>query len=51
MTHRRGINSKHTSRDFLKRGLKSMFPNYEKEEKETPLVNMEKTGEKQPSST
>lgn len=43
MTFKRGINSKHKSKDFLKRGFKSMFPNYESESKETktPPVDTE----------
>ncbi|QJB56944.1 hypothetical protein [Pseudodesulfovibrio sp. zrk46] len=45
MTFRRGINSKHKPKDFLKRGLKSMFPNYEddtREETRTPPVDTER---------
>ncbi len=34
MTLRRGINSKYASKDFLQRGLRSMFPNYKTENEE-----------------
>ena len=46
MTFRRGINSKGKSRDFLKRGFKSMFPNYEETEKAAPPVDTERDREK-----
>jgi hypothetical protein len=48
MTYKRGINSKHTSREFLKRGFKSMFPKYEKAEQAAPPVDTEPDGEKRP---
>ena len=49
MTLKRGINSKHSSRDFLNRGFKSMFPKYEKTEQATPPVDTESPGEKRPA--
>jgi len=39
MTFRTSINSNGKPKDFLKRGLKSMFPNYEDEQKNTPPVD------------
>jgi len=45
MTFKRGINSKYKSKDFLKRGFKSMFANYETEAEKnaaTPPVDTEK---------
>ncbi|BDQ37348.1 hypothetical protein SYK_17080 [Pseudodesulfovibrio nedwellii] len=37
MTFRTSINSNGNPKDFLKRGLKSMFPNYEEEKKNPPV--------------
>lgn len=46
MTLRRGINSKYASKDFLQRGLRSMFPNYKTGNEENsgtlPALNTEK---------
>lgn len=45
MTFNRGINSKYKSKDFLQRGLKSMFPTYEaapQEDPKTPPVDTDK---------
>ena len=50
MTHRRGINSKHKSKEFLKRGLRSMFPNYDQAEQAAPPVDTDNDREKQPVS-
>ena len=50
MTFKKGINSKHKPKDFLKPGLKSMFPDYRKTEKATPPIDTEDGGEKRPSS-
>lgn len=36
MTFNRGINSKYKSKDFLQRGLKSMFPTYEEAPQKSP---------------
>ena len=48
MTFKRGINSKHTSNDFLKRGFKSMFPEYDKTEQAAPPVDTEPDRKKRP---
>lgn len=50
MTFRRGINSKGKSKDFLKRGFKSMFPNYEETQKAVPPVDTESDRKKRPAS-
>lgn len=50
MTFRSTINSKNTQREFLKRGFKSMFSNYEEKNKTTPPVDTENGKEKQSSS-
>ncbi|SOB60098.1 protein of unknown function [Pseudodesulfovibrio profundus] len=44
MTFKRGINSKYKSKDFLQRGLRSMFPNYKEasNEDQAPPVDTEK---------
>ncbi len=45
MTFRTTINSKGNPRDLIKRGLKSMFPNYETQtetDRSTPPVDTEK---------
>lgn len=42
MTFRTSINSNSNPKNFLKRGLKSMFPNYE-EEKKNPPVDTDET--------
>ena len=49
MTRRRGINSKYAAKDFLQRGLRSMFPNYPAEAAEpdaTKPVDTEKDGKR-----
>lgn len=49
MTLNRGINSKYKSKDFLQRGLKSMFPTYEagqQDPRKTPPVDTEKKKER-----
>ncbi|MBG0789207.1 MAG: hypothetical protein H0S80_01780 [Desulfovibrionaceae bacterium] len=50
MTFRTTINSNHRPKDFLRRGLKSMFPNYVPDPQATPPVDTEgdkkRTGEK-----
>ena len=37
MTFRTSINSNSNPKNFLKRGLKSMFPNYEEDKKNLPV--------------
>lgn len=50
MTYRRGINSKHASKDFLKRGLKSMFPGYGEEKEANQPKDAESAAGKRPPS-
>jgi len=50
MTYRRGINSKHKPKDFLKRGFRSMFPNYDQTEKAAPPVDTDGDKERRPAS-
>ena len=42
MTFRTTINSNHKPKEFLRRGLKSMFPNYAPGEQSAPPVDTEK---------
>jgi len=48
MTFRTSINSKSTPREFLKRGFKSMFSNYDEEKKAAPSIDADKDKEKRP---
>lgn len=48
MTFRSSISSKGNPRDFLKRGFKSMFPNYDKKEETTSTIATEQQNRKQP---
>jgi len=47
MTFRTSIHSKAKTKDFLKRGFKSMFSNYGEEKQAAPPVDTE-PGKKQP---
>ncbi|WP_319542334.1 hypothetical protein [uncultured Pseudodesulfovibrio sp.] len=49
MTFRTSINSNGNPQKFLKRGFKSMFPNYD-EQKKTPPADTEQTGKPKTSS-
>jgi len=49
MTFRTTISSKKNPRDFLKKGFKSMFPNYELEQKAAPPIDSDDE-KKRPSS-
>ncbi|WP_207263894.1 hypothetical protein [Desulfovibrio sp. Huiquan2017] len=47
MMEPRGINSKHDPKEFLKRGFKSMFSNYDAEKTTPPPVNTKPAGKPQ----
>lgn len=50
MTFRTSIHSKANSKDFLKRGFKSMFSNYDESKKAAPPIDTEVEKKEQPES-